>query len=146
MSYANNTLNVLDQTHNSQAPWPLNEPPLTQLPRATLVTVVQLAHVCGLIGIVNFFVLSAARRHLAEQPAVQEKIVGALLTPLLVGDVMHLAITIWALGDSKWNVASWTSLLWTTVLVGLALFIPRVAWYAGYGRYVHERDGRLKQS
>ena len=68
------------------------------------MTVLQLAHVCGLLGVLNFFVLSAARKHLHSHVALQEKIVGALLTPLVVGDFLHLYVTLWALGEHKWEV------------------------------------------
>ncbi|KAI6105769.1 hypothetical protein F5141DRAFT_1216513 [Pisolithus sp. B1] len=92
-----------ETTHNTQAPWPANSPPPTPLPRASVVTVVQLAHVCALMGLINFFMLTAARRHLASQVIMQEKIVRALLIPLLIGDVVHLYVTLWALGDERWD-------------------------------------------
>ena len=82
------------------------------------------------------------RSHLAHAPAIQEKIVRALLTPLVVGDSVHILITLWALGDNRWDLSTWTPLLWTTVLLGLVLFIPRVMWHLGVGRYVDARDGR----
>jgi len=130
------------KTHDGQAPWPADRPPLGPLPQATLVTVIQLAHVCGLIGVINWFVLTAARKHLSSRPAMQEKIVGALLTPLVVGDVLHLAVTLWALGDSRWDIQRWSALLWTTLGLGLTLMIPRITWHMGIGRYVDSRDGR----
>lgn len=129
------------QTHDGQAPWPNDIPPEVPLPRATLVTIIQLAHVCGLIGVVNAFVLWAARKHLSSQPAIQEKIVKALLTPLLIGDVLHLVVTLWALGDVKWQFGRWSSLLWTTLILGLTLLFPRMTWHLGWGRYVDKRDG-----
>lgn len=110
------------------------------------MTVVQLTHVCGLLGVVNAFVLRACRRHLAFSPALQEKIIGALLTPLLIGDVVHLWVTIWALGDSKWDVSSWTPLLWTTIVLGFSLLIPRAMWHMGIWRYVDRHDGKSIKS
>ncbi|KAF8897593.1 hypothetical protein BD779DRAFT_1465741 [Infundibulicybe gibba] len=130
-------------THDAQAPWPAGLPPPDELPRATRVTILQLAHVCALIGVVNYFVLSAARRHLHANPALQEKIVFSLLAPLLVGDVLHLYVTLWALGDLKWDVWNWSPMLWTTIILGLTLMVPRVAWHMGIGRYVDRRDGQL---
>ncbi|THV08486.1 hypothetical protein K435DRAFT_771973 [Dendrothele bispora CBS 962.96] len=128
-------------THDGQAPWPNDSPPLDELPRATLVTIIQLAHVCFLLGIINHFVLSAARRHLQNNVALQEKIVSSLLIPLLLGDILHLYVTIWALGDQKWNFREWTPMLWTTLGLGLTLMIPRICWHLGIGRYVDSRDG-----
>ncbi|KAI5124937.1 hypothetical protein M0805_007364 [Coniferiporia weirii] len=132
-------------THDGQAPWPYGLPPLGDLPLATHVTVLQLAHVCGLVGVINGFVLYACARHLAFAPALQEKIVRALLTPLLVGDVMHILITLWALGDSKWDVKNWTPMLWTTIMLGMTLLVPRVMWHLGIWRYVDNRDGQNRE-
>ena len=103
------------------------------------MTTLQLAHVCGLIGLINVFVLRAARRYLSNQPALQEKIVGALLMPLLIGDVLHLVVTLWALGDVRWNFSEWSGMLWATVFLGFSLMIPRIAWHLGIGRYVDAR-------
>ena len=128
-----------------QAPWPAHIAPPQRLPLATMVTVVQLAHVCGLLGLINFFLLRAARRYLSAHPALQEKVVSALLTPLLIGDILHLALTFWALGDMRWNLSEWSYMLWLTVVLGLSLLIPRVAWHLGIGRYTESRDGKGKR-
>ena len=127
-----------------QAPWPSYIMPPQRLPLATKVTVVQLAHVCGLLGLVNVFLLRAVRQYLSGQPILQEKIVSALLTPLLIGDVLHIVLTLWALGDVRWNVSEWTVVIWATVLIGLSLLIPRITWHMGIGRYMESRDGRGK--
>ncbi|TCD68199.1 hypothetical protein EIP91_011371 [Steccherinum ochraceum] len=134
------------EAHDRQAPWPSGAPPPdSPLALATLVTLVQLAQTVGLLGLINFFVLGATKRYLSGQPAVQEKIVSALLTPLLLGDISHLGITLWALGDARWDVMKWkkSGTLWLTVVTGLSLLLPRVAWHLGFGRYVHRRDGRV---
>ena len=101
--------------------------PPPELPAATVVTVVQYSHVCSLIGLINYFVLTMARRHLASQPALQEQVARALLTPLLIGDLLHIILTLWALGDTRWDVSRWTGMLWSTVVLGLGLFVPRLA-------------------
>lgn len=124
-----------------QAPWPSGKPPPDALSRATLVTILQLGHVCALLGVVNHFILTAARRHLATQPAIQERIAGALLGPLLVGDVLHIALTMWALGNERWHPERWSATLWTMVILGFSLMIPRIAWWLGVGRFVAGRDG-----
>lgn len=92
------------------------------------------------MGLINFCVLRAARRYLSNQPALQEKIVGALLLPLLIGDVLHLVLTLWALEDERWKFSQWSGMLRATVFLGLSLMIPRVAWHLGIGRYVDTRD------
>ncbi|KAF8076464.1 hypothetical protein FPV67DRAFT_1604985 [Lyophyllum atratum] len=133
-------------THNSQAPWLDGSIPPETLPLATLVTIIQLGHVCALIGVVNLFVLYAARSHLHGNAALQERMVSALLTPLLIGDFLHLYVTLWALGQQKWQFWNWSPMLWTTILLGLTLMIPRIAWHLGIGRYVHSRDGVFEKS
>jgi hypothetical protein len=105
---------------------------------------IQLAHVCALLGLVNLFVLSAVRTHLKDSPALQEKIVRSLFTPLLLGDIFHLSLTIWALGDQKWNIYSWSPMLWTTFILGFSLMIPRICWHLGLGRYVDSRDATFR--
>ena len=108
-----------------------------------MVTLLQLAHTCGLLGAINIFVLWAARKHLWSQPAIQEKIVGALLTPLLLGDILHITLTLWALGEERWDVTRWEGTLWVTIVAGLTLMVPRLTWYFGIGRYVDARDGHV---
>lgn len=132
------------RTHDAQAPWPNGAPPMSPLPLASLVTLVQLAHVCALLGLMNIFMLSTARKYLYSQPVLQEKIVGALLTPLMIGDVVHLYVTLWALGPERWNVKQWSPVLWSTLLTGLTLMVPRIAWHLGIGRYVDKRDGHFR--
>ncbi|KAG1752735.1 uncharacterized protein EDB91DRAFT_533008 [Suillus paluster] len=129
-------------THNTQAPWPMDISPPTSLPKASIVTVIQLAHVCALMGVVNCFVLTAIRKHLSKHLATQEKIVGALMTPLLMGDCMHLFVTLWALGDERWDVSQWSPMLWTTIILGFSLMIPRIMWHLGIWRYVDTRDAQ----
>ena len=99
------------QTHNAQAPWTADNPPPETLPKATLVTIIQLAHVCALLGLLNVSILYTARKHLHSNLALQEKIVFSLLAPLLAGDFFHLYVTLWALGDQKWDVWSWSPML-----------------------------------
>jgi len=138
-------LPIVKSTHNAQAPWPPNSPPPQELPKASLVTTIQLAHVCALIGLINFIILTASRKHLHDNLPLQEKMVFSLLFPLLIGDAFHLYVTLWALGDQKWDFLSWSPMLWTTILLGLTLMIPRIAWHLGIGRYVDARDGKRFQ-
>ncbi|KAJ6599004.1 hypothetical protein DFH09DRAFT_903124 [Mycena vulgaris] len=126
-------------THDYQAPWP-NSPP-DDFPLATKLTITQLGHVCALLGLLNVWLLSSARIHLSLQPALQEKIVSALLTPLLIGDFLHIYFTLWALGDQRWQFQNWSPMLIITIVLGLTLLVPRVMWQLGIARYVDSRDG-----
>lgn len=128
------------QTYTQQAPWPDHELPQGALPRAAIVTLMQLAHTVGLLGSLNAFVLWAARKYLWSQPAIQEKVVGALLTPLLLGDFLHIFLTLWAVGDDRWDVQRWQGTLWITIITGIILMVPRLAWHLGVGRYMESRD------
>ncbi|EMD40771.1 hypothetical protein CERSUDRAFT_80426 [Gelatoporia subvermispora B] len=130
------------QAFEQQAPWPSNTPP-EKMSSAAYVCILQLANVGALCGLINLFVLQACRKHLFAQPALQETIVGALLSALLIGDIAHLTITLWALGESRWEVSKWGGLLWVTIVSGLSLMVPRIAWHLGIGRYVDRRDGQF---
>ncbi|KAJ7665556.1 hypothetical protein B0H17DRAFT_1090930 [Mycena rosella] len=127
-------------THDYQAPWPTGSPP-DGFPLATKLTITQLGHVCALLGLLNVCILTQCRVHLSLQPALQEKIVSALLTPLLIGDFLHIYLTLWALGDQRWDFQNWSPMLIITVLFGFTLLVPRVMWQLGIGRYVDSRDG-----
>lgn len=104
-------------------PWPVGAVLPETLPAATIVSILQLAHTCALLGIINFFVLTAVRD--LRSPALQEKIATALLTPLVVTDVSHILVTLYGIGDTRWNVNEWPSILWITIITGLTLLIPR---------------------
>lgn len=104
-------------------PWPAGVALPQTLPVATTVTILQLAHTCGLLGIINFFVLTAIRD--LRSPALQEKVATALFTPLVVTDVSHVLVTLYAMGDTRWKVDEWPSIVWITIATGLTLLIPR---------------------
>ncbi|KAJ7781177.1 hypothetical protein B0H16DRAFT_1497357 [Mycena metata] len=126
-------------TYDNQAPWPNGSPP-DVFPLATRLTIIQLGHVCALLGLLNVWILSSARIHLNPYPALQEKILSALLTPLFIGDIMHLVVTLWALGEERWNIQNWSPMLIVTLVLGISLLVPRTMWILGIGRYVDSRD------
>ncbi|KAI0030707.1 hypothetical protein K488DRAFT_87524 [Vararia minispora EC-137] len=134
------------KTYNEQATQPPSLLLPTELPTAARVTVIQLGHACALLGLVNFFVLSALRTHLSSNPFLQEKIARALLSPLLLGDILHMALTIYALGDARWDFAHYTPTLWMIIVFGFGLFVPRAMWHMGVGRFVEARDGKQFRS
>lgn len=104
-------------------PWPVGAALPEALPAATTVTVLQLAHTCALLGIINFFVLTAIRD--LRSPALQEKIAMSLFTPLLVSDISHILVTLYGIGDTRWHIDEWPSIVWITIITGLTLLIPR---------------------
>lgn len=104
-------------------PWPVGATLPETLPAATIVTLLQLAHTCALLGIVNCFILTAIRG--LRSPALQEKMATSLLTPLLVSDVSHILVTLYGIGDARWKVDEWSSIVWITIITGITLLIPR---------------------
>ena len=62
---------------------------------------------------------------------------------MLLGDVLHIVLTLWAIGDERWNVQKWQATLWVTIVSGFTLLIPRLAWHLGVGRYMESRDGQI---
>jgi hypothetical protein len=104
-------------------PWPVGFAHPEDLPAATIVTTLQLAHTCGLLGIINFFILTAIRD--LRSPALQEKIATSLFTPLVVADVTHILVTLYGIGDTRWKVHEWTSIVWVIIITGLTLLVPR---------------------
>ena len=104
-------------------PWPVGHTLPETLPVATTVTVLQLAHTCALLGIINFFVLTAIRE--LRSPALQEKMATSLFTPLLVSDISHILVTLYGIGETGWKIDEWPSIVWITIVTGLSLLLPR---------------------
>jgi len=127
--------------HEQQGPW--RDTPPERLSTATLISMLQLAYLSALLGFINAFVLHAARKHLASQPALQEKITGALLKCIIFGDVAHMILTAYALNADGWSVTEWPATIWVTFGIGTGLLVTRIAWCLGIGRYVEARDGKL---
>jgi hypothetical protein len=159
------TRRISPQTHNMNGPWPVGAVLPEALPAATTVTILQLAHTCALLGIINFFVLTAIRE--LRSPALQEKMATSLFIPLLVSDVSHILVTLYGIGDTRSNIDEWPFIVWITIITGLTLLIPRfvyhvqpisrfaecrvllnpirVCWHLGIGRYVDSRDAWLNE-
>lgn len=104
-------------------PWPVGDAIPETLPAATTVIVLQLAHTCALLGIINFFVLTAVRD--IRSPALQEKMALSLFTPLVLSDISHILVTLYGIGDTRWNIDEWPSIVWITIITGLTLLVPR---------------------
>jgi hypothetical protein len=49
----------------------------------------------------------------------------SLLAPLLVTDFSHILVTLYGIGDTRWNIDEWPSIVWITIITGLTLLIPR---------------------
>lgn len=75
------------------------------------------------IGFLIASILRAIRR--LPSPALQEKIARSLMISLAIGDILHLFGTFYGIGDVRWKVEDWPQVLWLSIVVGIALFIPR---------------------
>jgi len=95
----------------------------------------------AIIGFINASVLRAIRG--LPSSTLQENIARSLLIPLTVGDALHLFGAFYGIGDVRWRTGDWPQVLWLSVIVGTAFFIPRACWFLGIGRYVATRDSRL---
>jgi len=93
------------------------------LPPTVHAVVCQAVVTHAIIGLVGASVLRAIVR--LPSPALQEKIARSLLIPLTVGDVLHLFGTFYGICDVRWKTRDWPQALWLSVIIGIALLIPR---------------------
>lgn len=97
---------------------------------------------------VSFFFFTTLRR-LPIAAAHKESLIGALLLALGIADWVHIGVTLYFLPSSSAGVGSdavsklasklanpknWNGLLFGNVIVTLALFSARTAWFLGLGR------------
>jgi len=110
-------------------------------PTTAHAIVCQMVVAHAIIGFVCASVLRAIRS--IPSPTLQEKIAKSLLVPLAIGDVLYQFGVFYGIGDARWRSRDWPQALWLNVVVGITIFIPRVCWLLGIGRYVATRDSRL---
>ncbi|GLB36595.1 hypothetical protein LshimejAT787_0308830 [Lyophyllum shimeji] len=117
---------------------PSDTPPPTNMaglePRA-VAAIWQLANSYMLLGLLQTFGFRAIRDTLPNNPAAQERILGASLTALALADVTHILVTFFALPpDIRYDLSKWNTMAHGNTTVVLALLITRLAWFAGIGR------------
>jgi hypothetical protein len=89
------------------------------------------------MGLVNFSIINAARRHFTQDPKAQEVVYKALFTVLMFGDFAHIGVTLYAMGpEMSWEFGSWSALTWVTIASVVTLLVPRALWHLGVGRDV----------
>ncbi|GLB33875.1 hypothetical protein LshimejAT787_0107590 [Lyophyllum shimeji] len=81
-------------THNAQAPWLDSSPPET-LPLATVVTIIQLGHVCALIGLVNLFVLNAPGILVSVDMSIAGMAFSRRVNVHLLSDATFMVFIVW---------------------------------------------------
>ncbi|KAJ8497187.1 hypothetical protein ONZ51_g640 [Trametes cubensis] len=88
-----------------------------------------------LLGLISTFVFRAVRDALPNNPAAQERILGASFTALALADVTHILWSFVGLPDAlKYDFASWNSMTHGNITFVVFLLGMRLAWFMGLGR------------
>jgi len=115
---------------------PSTDPVPTQVlePRV-LMAVRQLINSYFLLGLISSLVFRAVRDALPNNPAAQERILGASLLALGIADVTHITVTFLGLPpDLMYTPSNWNSMTHGNISFGILLLLSRVAWFTGVGR------------
>jgi len=95
----------------------------------------QLANSYMLLGLLQSFGFRAIRDTLANNPAAQERILGASMTALAFADITHVVITLMAAPkDVRFAFTKWNAMSHGNTTFVLLLCAARLAWFAGIGR------------
>ncbi|KAF9471302.1 hypothetical protein BDN70DRAFT_888280 [Pholiota conissans] len=129
-------------------PSPLPVPSHTLDP-STQMAVWQLVNCYLLLGLISSLVFRAVRDALPNNPAAQERILGASFLALGIADLTHIAATFIGLPpDLKYSPAKWNSMTHGNISSVVVLFLFRLAWYLGFGRtryYFGKSQARLEK-
>ncbi|KIY63244.1 hypothetical protein CYLTODRAFT_403505 [Cylindrobasidium torrendii FP15055 ss-10] len=119
--------------YNELVPWGLEVP--ASLDARTRLAVWQLGNCYLLLGMVSSLVFRAIRDSVPKDLAVQERLVGALLTCLAIADVTHVGASFLGLPEAiRYDFGSWNLTTHGNITFTLFLFFSRLAWFAGLGR------------
>ncbi|XP_006454526.1 hypothetical protein AGABI2DRAFT_189782 [Agaricus bisporus var. bisporus H97] len=114
---------------------PYDIPASTPLDDRTYMVVTQLVNCYMLLGLLSSFVFRAVRDTLPNNPAAQERILGASFLALAIADATHVLATFIGLPENlrfspqHWNVMTHGNITTTTLYL-----VTRVAWFMGIGR------------
>lgn len=122
--------------HNELIPPTSNEVVLQSLGPRTKLAIWQLSNCYLILSMMASILYRSLRNSLRDQPAIQERILGAALFVLAFADVTHIAATLFGFPpEVRWNFfAAWNSMAHGNVTAVVVLFIVRVAWFLGIGR------------
>ncbi|KZV75374.1 hypothetical protein PENSPDRAFT_88566 [Peniophora sp. CONT] len=108
--------------------------PLTLDPRTTMA-IWQLGNCYMLLGLLSSFVFRAVRDALPNNPAAQERILGASFLAMAIADVTHIGATFVGLPpELRYDLLSWNSMTHGNISVVVVLLSCRIAWFLGIGR------------
>lgn len=101
----------------------------------TEMTVLQLGNCYLLLGMLSSLVFRAVRDALPDNPAAQERILGASLFAMAVADATHIGATWIGLPESlRYDIASWNPTTHGNITFVVFLLVSRIAWFMGIGR------------
>ncbi|KIM19943.1 hypothetical protein M408DRAFT_325553 [Serendipita vermifera MAFF 305830] len=130
--------------HGELVPGP--EPTTTLDPRS-LMAIWQLSCCFCLLGLLSAFGFRAVRDSLPNNPVAQERIIGAALKALAIGDVAHIVVTIMATPQEILrDPSSWNGTFMGNIPFTFLLLAGRLCWFAGIGRktYYYSVSSRVK--
>lgn len=121
--------------HHELIPDATPVPPAGFMDSRTNMAIYQLGNCYFLLGLISTFVFRAARDALPNNPAAQERIIGASFTALAIADVTHM---IWSWiglpADLRYNPLAWNSMTHGNITFVIVLLGGRLAWFLGLGR------------
>ncbi|KAK1224705.1 hypothetical protein PQX77_012378 [Marasmius sp. AFHP31] len=101
----------------------------------TNMAIWQLAGCYFLLGMISSFVFRAVRTALKNDPSRQEQVVGSLLIPLAIADIIHIFSSFVGLPPHlRFNVLEWNGTTHGNITITTVLFLVRSCWFLGIGR------------
>ncbi|KAF5312614.1 hypothetical protein D9619_003064 [Psilocybe cf. subviscida] len=105
--------------------------PTGALEPRSLMAIWQLVNCYFLLGLISSLVFRAVRDALPNNPAAQERILGASFLALGIADLTHIAATFVGLpADLRYTPSAWNSMTHGSISAVVVL----CAWWAGIGR------------
>lgn len=97
----------------------------------------QLGNCYALLGLLGLFILNTTS---------ELKVVRAYLWALWIGDIGHVAFTVYAMGvDATLDVSKWTAVTWGNIGATLFLFITRSMYFAGIFGGIEVKKSKVKR-
>ncbi|KAI0042240.1 hypothetical protein FA95DRAFT_1682648 [Auriscalpium vulgare] len=101
----------------------------------TTMVIWQLGNCCLLFAMLSSFVFRAVRDALPENPAAQERILGAHLFCMTIADATHIGATFAGLPEYlRYTPQSWNAMAHGNISYVVVLLLVRTAWFLGIGR------------
>ncbi|KAG8888971.1 hypothetical protein FRB99_004039, partial [Tulasnella sp. 403] len=95
----------------------------------------QLGNCYFLLVMISSFVYRAIFKAVPNDPVAQERLFGAMLLALMIGDVSHVGLSLLGMPrEILFKPSEWNSMTHGNTTVTAALFVVRMAWFAGVGR------------